>query len=222
MRKLALCVGAAAIALGWSSASYALPIAVGYSLNGGATITTLASGNGSADVAGASAGAFSVSVTDSGTPPQAEPTLVTNTIDVASKAAGTISLYVSETGLTDLTFTKFLSGFTENFLIGAIGPVTESTYVHACGATCGPGDLFATTMLLDTTTFSATGGMDKAALVPMGLTTPYAVTAVYTMTAAGSGTVNSSINLTSVPEPAALTVFAAGLLSLTLLRRRRV
>src|SRR5271170_6411544 len=73
---------------------------------------------------------FSIQVAASGTPPLPLGQLDSNTIAVNSTAAGTLILWVTETGLTaPLGNVDFTSGLTANILAGGISSVTESTFI---------------------------------------------------------------------------------------------
>jgi len=180
--------------------------------NGGAVFFET-SGSGSASFSG-SYGTFILnSVIGVGTPPLGEPSLDSSSIDVSSSASGTLSVYVTESGITSVTgVNNFLSGFTMN-LLSAGWTVTESTYVDL-----GNG-VFAITSPLGSQVFTAIGSASSINATP-SLGSPFSETEVFTITATGTGSSDGTITMSRVPEPATLSLLGMGLLSLLGLRKK--
>jgi hypothetical protein len=182
-------------------------ISIGLALNGGA-ITTEASGSGSAVFAGAF-GSYSVNaISGVGNPPLTGSSLLnSNSLDVAAGVTSDVlDVYVTESNITSFTgLTDFISSFTENSLSGPWS-VTESTYLDT-----GNG-IYALTSLLGSATFTSGPLTSVESLTTDAGAGPYSITALYVITPNGhAGSANSTINV-SVPEPATLALFAAGLL----------
>lgn len=222
--------GAGLVALGAlmaGSPSFAAPLYIGVSLNGGATIDHEQTSSTGTDVFTTSDGTFSsIVVTAQGTPPNPEPTLLSNTIDFNSSGAGTLTVLITGTNEFPLV-PGFLSSFTSNSLPSGWS-VTEATYVNNCAAplpsACGTypsSDVFNTTNLLSSTTFTAAGASSSGVISPIKLQSDYAITEVFTITATGAGSTNDTIDLVATPLPGALPLFAGGLGVLGLLARRK-
>jgi len=180
--------------------------------NGG-SIVSVASGSGSASFSG-SYGTFVLNLVDGlGTPPLPEPQLDSSSIDVSSSASGTLTVYVTESGVSSVTgVNNFLSGFTMNILTSG-WTVTESTYVDL-----GNG-VFAITSPLGSQVFTGIGSASSINATP-SLGSPFSETEVFTISANGTGQSNATITMQRVPEPATLSLLGMGLLSLLGLRKK--
>jgi hypothetical protein len=224
-KKLLMAAALAAGPLLAASAAHADVVSIGLQesgVNGGA-ITTVASSPGSVAYGGPTSiyGTFTVNnVTGSGNPPLTSPQLLnSSSINISSSTAGTLTVYVSETGIVAPAPTgalNFISGLTQN-LITAGFSVQEQSFLDA-GNT-----LYGLTTPLSSATFTAIATSTQTTAANAGAG-PYSLTAVYTITSNGAGSANSTINV-SVPEPGSLTLFGTMLLGLGLfcgLRRKRV
>jgi hypothetical protein len=172
-----------------------------------------------------------------GTPPLAEPTLYSATIDISGQPAEneTFSIYITELNQFPLD-SGFWSTYTGGFAwtgggqtppnFNSIASFTASTYVTPENCTpapaCYSNFAFSTADLLTSQTFTQGGGTSYTDYAGSPLTTaPYAVTEVYTFsTGAGYGEFQAS-TLEQAPEPASLTLMGAGLAAIGFLRRRR-
>jgi len=181
--------------------------------NSGSIFTETSSTSGSVTFSG-SYGTFSFNaITAVGSPALPQPQLDSTSIDVSSSGSGTITVYVTEQGITSPTgVLNLLSGFTSNFLTAG-WTLTEATYVDV-----GNG-LYAITSPLGSQTFTALGSASSANLTP-SLSSPFSETEVFTITASGAGRSNGTIATQLVPEPATLSLLGMGLLSLLGLRKK--
>jgi hypothetical protein len=134
-----------------------------------------------------------------GTPPQSEGDLDSQTIDVQTSGAGTITIFVNETGYTSPTgLRNWASTFTSNHLDTGL-TVTEATCVingTSVDVCSSP---------LHSANFSAVGTQGPF-LDPFNTTSPYSMIEMYTVHATRAGTANLTIDLEaqSVPEPTSL------------------
>jgi hypothetical protein len=221
-RKFLMAAALAAGPLLAATAAHADVISIGLQetgVNGGAITTEASSATGNASITGVSYGTFdNNNVSGIGNPPLTSPSLLnSNSINVSSGTAGTLQVYVSESGITTPTgLQNFLSAFTENALTAGF-TVQEQTFLDAADG------VYALTTGLGNTMFTAIGTDTQLNAANAG-TGPYSLTAVYTITSTGSGSANSTINV-AVPEPASLTLFGTALVALGLffgLRRKQV
>ena len=184
------------------------------------TFTTLASGSSplvlSATRCCGATNSFTVAAVAIGTPPLASGDLLTNTIDINAAAAGTLILWVTETGLTDpLGSVSFTSGLTSNLFAGAISSVTVSTFFSPTDDISPPNGT-----QLAKATFTGLGS--DSFITPFNTGTgPYSLQEVFTIVATGAGATNLTIDLTPVPEPASVALLGSGLIGLGWLRHRR-
>ncbi len=210
-------IGAAAIGLAaaWSLPAKATVISFGLQEAGvsGGAITVeppTISGTGSAALSLAKYGTFkniSISAqdeTDLGLP----SILNSQTLDISTSKVGTLTVYVTTQGLTDPTGkVEFDTLLSDNSLNGAIKSITQSAYLDT-----GNGQFAETTLLwTDTITKAGTYGPHPSFETVTG---PFSVTEVYTIVAKGSGNVNLTTDVSVVPEPESVGMFALALLSL--------
>jgi PEP-CTERM motif len=186
-------------------------------VNGGA-ITTVATGSGSATLAGMAYGTFTLNqanAQDFAVLPQ-PGVLNSNALNISSSAGGTLNVWVTAQGaMSPAGLLNFLSSFAVNSLTGLIGQVTEETYLDT-----GNG-LYATTTLLASHTFTGLGTAGPIVTAQLLTGMPFSVTELFQIKATGAGSDNITINLAAVPEPASLALFGTGLLGLGLIKRRR-
>jgi hypothetical protein len=158
-----------------------------------------------------------------GSPILAEPNLLTNSIDVSSSTGGVLNVFITESGLTTPTGSNlFQSGFTSNTFSGGALSVLEQTFIDVTNS--DPSQAGWAGQLLASQLFTGTGSQDSINLSPNVGAGPYSETAEFTITFAGSGSVNDSINLNQAPDPApepsVALLLGSGLLGLAGIRRR--
>jgi hypothetical protein len=216
-----------------ASAAQAAPIYIGYSIDGSGITRVVNGVSGSATLTNQSycnagnTSCFAVSASAEGTPPLTEPDLLSNSVAVTGEHPGEITLYITETN-------QFPVGkyFTSLFGIGELAAgdsVVESTYFHDCGVPntgCNnTSDVFATSTLLSTQTFTATGSVFDTATWPgLGTNDAYAITEVYQITLTHNPGYDDPMQgsiAENIPEPGTVALFGAGLLGFGLLRRRK-
>lgn len=186
-------------------------------INGGA-ITTVASGSGFASFVGGYGSFTFNSVSGTGSPILAEPSLASTSLDVQNSiGSDIIHVFVTQSGLTSPTgVNSFLSSFTSQTFTGAITLVVEQTFIDTGNGLYGG-------TLLASSNFTGLGSNSSVNSTP-SLSNPYSETVEYTITATGAGRVNDTINIDAalpVPEPSSLLLSALGVGGL-LLRKRRI
>lgn len=225
LKKLLLGVGMALLATTISGAK-ADTISIGWSSSLGGLVTQLASGPGTASFNGAITGNFdSNNISGTGSPPLGAPALLgSNSFNLTSTTAGTIFIWITESGITaPLTGTAlFTSTLTSNTLTGAGTSLTLQTFFDATDSvfthvtSLGPAQVF-------TTGPQTAINQANIALISGN---PYSVTAVYGVTTTGNGSANATINV-AVPGPIVsaglpgLLAACGGLIALARRRRRQ-
>jgi PEP-CTERM motif len=178
------------------------------------TITTVATGAGSATYGGGTYGTFTVNqALAQDTAAIDLPALLhSSSLNTSSSSAGTLKVYITAQSLSGpVGLQSVFSGFTVNSLPDGWS-ITESTYLSLSNG------LYDTSNLLASANFSGMGVASST--VATTLDSNYSVTEVYTISATGRGNSNLTINM-DVPEPMSLSLLGAGLAGLGFVRLRR-
>ena len=210
MKRSLLALAVSGLALVAASPASA-GIFIGVSINGG-PITQVALDGGSGSVNyNTTTGGYFFNTNGTGSPLLTQPNLLTQSVNIAQAAGGTVSLYITQNNLS--AFNGFLaSAFTSNTITNA--NVTLSTYYSAANA------LFGGT-LLQSSSFNGIGTFVGTNQLALNL--PFSETVRYDITfGANGGNFNGTANVTSaVPEPATWAMMMVGFASLGVAVRRR-
>lgn len=212
MKRTLLALAASGLALAAATPASA-GIFIGVSINGGPiTQVALDSGTGSVNYNVTNNGIF-FNTSGTGSPLLSQPTLLTQSTNIASLAAGgTVSIFITQTDLNAASG-LFSSAFTSNTLSNATA--TLSTYYSAANA------LFGGT-LLQSTSFTGVGTYSGSNALSLNL--PFSETARYDLVfGPGGGNFNGTANLTmvAVPEPTTWGMMLLGFVGLGYTVRRR-
>ena len=217
-KTLITAVAVALLALGLGASAEAASITIGLQqagVNGGAITTVAGPVVGTTGVNSLAYGTFTANNVDGTTNPVLPlPQLInSNSLNVSSTTAGTLQVYVTTSGLTTPVGALSLqSSFTTN-LLTAGWTVTEQTFLDTAN------DIF-TGALLATNVFNAIGTNVQVNAINAGAG-PYSITTKYTIVATGQGSANSTINVSSVPEPTSIVLLGMGLLGVVGLARKK-
>lgn len=181
------------------------------------TLITTDGGTGNLSYNGSFGTFASILVNATGVPVVPQATFQTSSIDTKSTQAGQQDLYIwiTQQGLTQpMGISNFLSGFTANAFSGNVQSVVETTYISATNA------LFGGTQLA-TQTFTSAPSAASAVTASPNLTGPFSETVEYIIHLSGAGSVNDSINIQAVPEPASVAMLGVGMIGTGIMARRR-
>lgn len=160
-----------------------------------------------------------ISITGSGTPPTPEPSLNLISLDVTSSSSAATSLTVelTETGLTSLTSPYNFSESFAAILTNGTPSVSIKNYISSSNTA------YATTTLIGTFSSTSAGASSLNTFSgPQTFTTPFSETEVITFGFNGNGeTAFADDSITPSPEPMSLGLLGGGLAALGILRLRK-
>lgn len=215
-RRAAPVMLGAALTFAAGASAQAAIVSIGLSSTGPGSITTEATGSGSANFTG-SFGAFSNVTVNAFTQPTVDDFANSNSITVeqggGAHPPSTLYVFVSATNLTSLSsLINFASSFTENALTNG-WTVTEKTYLDTANT------LYGLTTLLGSSNFSTTGHNIQTSL--QSVSDPFSVTEEYIINTNGRGAANSTIVVASVPEASTWAMMILGFLGVGFLAYRK-
>jgi hypothetical protein len=192
------------------SAAQANTVNLTLSETGFASNTT--TGNGNAAFSG-TYGTFTINNTSGTGLPFTSLTDILNsqTSNVSSSTGGTLTVTVTELGLTGTT--PLVSAFTSNSLFNAT--LTEETFYDLTDAG------LLTNVLGGPVSFTSATSPGTDVIGHAALSGTYSLSEVYTITAAAGGSDNSTIDIAATPIPGSLPLFASGLLGFWGWKRKR-
>ncbi len=213
---LAGVVGVALFAPGIGNATPALGIAI----YDGATLihsTPFVTGGANFVLPFSDANFSSISVVANGVPNLPSPDLTSFTLDTTSSAPATLTVWVTQTGLSNPQPINLASSFTINALTGPSETVSITNYIDSGNVAFGT----ATQIASDTTSNVVVGdaGPIIFAAPAMGL---FSETQKYVITFdAAKEYVSLSSQIINAPEPESIAMLGVGMLGLGMVRRRK-
>jgi len=213
MKAKLLALTGIASAFLWASSANSATLTIGLATGAAAPVAVAGPSVGFVNFTSATPfGVFTFNdVSASGRPTTPLPDILGSTsLNIASAGPGTLRVYVTSQGNTDVGNSWF-SAFTSTALPTG-WTVTEQTFLDPNNG------LFTTPIQLGSAFFNTIGTSVASFVAPSG--SNYSVTHLYTIVASGAGLALSTINL-QTPIPGALPLFATGLVGLWALRRKR-